>query len=120
VTNSDVFKQLTRSTGDLAGIFEFEDDVGYFYLYSVEGKEGQKVLDQIFICDADSNLSEEDFSVRWSLDEQVVGLFIRGVLWACFDTSAKRKFGCSYSPGGQPNVPAEFSVAFPSGSGPTD
>lgn len=42
--SSAIFESATRSAGDLAGVFEHDDDTGYFYLYDLSRGEGQKSL----------------------------------------------------------------------------
>ena len=43
----EIFESSVRSAGDLAGVFEFDGDTSYFYLYRVDASEGNKVLDAI-------------------------------------------------------------------------
>jgi hypothetical protein len=45
----EILKNATRSAGDLAGVFEFDEDTSYFYLYNTSGDAGQKVLGAIHI-----------------------------------------------------------------------
>ena len=108
----DIFNSSVRSTGDLAGVFEFDGETSYFYLYSVNEGEGGKVLDAIHVFTGNPDFSEVDISVRWDSKEENVGLFIKDVLWAVFGCVNRLKLGGGYKPGGTPSLPAESKELF--------
>lgn len=108
----EIFESAVRSTGDMAGIFEYDGETGYFYLYATGGDSGRKVLDSIHVLSGDSDFSEADVSVRWDSDERKVGLFIRDVLWAAFDSGRECRYGGSYKRGGRPSLPPGTDVGF--------
>jgi len=101
----EVFESAVRSTGDYAGVFEFDGDVGFFYLYKNQANHGNKVQDSIRIFSDDADLAESDIVVQWNMDERSVGLLIRGVLWAVFDCDCQEKFGGDYKPNAESSVP---------------
>jgi hypothetical protein len=40
----EIFVSSVRSTGDLAGVFEYDGETGYFYLYRAKGASGKKIM----------------------------------------------------------------------------
>jgi hypothetical protein len=40
----EMFDSSIRSAGDLAGVFEYDGETGYFYLYDSVGSSNQRVL----------------------------------------------------------------------------
>lgn len=109
---NEIFDSCARSAGDFAGVFEYDGETGYFYLYETSGDEGQKVRDSIHILSGALNFGEADISIRWDREEQKVGWFIKGVLWAVFDAQHHTKYGGSYQPGAKPSLPSESLVGF--------
>ena len=108
----DVFDSVVRSAGDFAGVFEFDGEVSYFYLYKMEGASGHKVIDSIYIFSGEPDFTEADISIRWSFKEQTVGLFIRKLLWAVFDIQQRSKYGGNYKLGASPTLPSEVVDEF--------
>lgn len=107
----EMFESAARAAGDLAGVFEYDGDTGYFYLYVTD--EGcHKVADAIHILSGEPDFSESDLSVRWDAEEHKVGLFIKGVLWAAFDSRGRIKYGGGYKVGGAPSMPASTELGF--------
>jgi hypothetical protein len=110
---AEMFKSESRSLGDFAGVFEYDGEVGYFYLYADSQAAGQKVLDAIQILRGTTDLEANDLQIRWSSDETAVGLFIRGRLWAAFNVVDGCKAGGMY--GGEsarPNLPPTVKELF--------
>jgi len=108
----EIFESATRSTGDLAGVFEHDGETCYFYLYATGGNVGKKVLDAIHVASGELDFAEADIIVRWAANEQRVGLLIKGVLWAVFDCGHRTKHGGSYRLGGKPSLPPGIEVGF--------
>src|SRR5690606_36751720 len=108
----EIFDSVLRARGDLAGVFEFDGETGYFYLYATNGSEGQKVADSIHIVAGNPAFDASDVSFRWDLKDEKVGLFIRNTLWAVFDCRRRTKFGGGNMPGGQPSVPVDSASGF--------
>lgn len=101
-----------RSASDLAGVFEFDGDTGYFYLYKTNAKEGEKIMAAIHIFSGRPNFEQRDISIRWTPDENVVGLFIRGKLQAAFDCKSGAAYGGCSSTGISGMIPPKISQSF--------
>jgi hypothetical protein len=112
MSTEEIFDSCVRTTGDLAGVFEYDGETGYFYLYKTERAHGEKVLESIHVLSGQPDFTEVDISVRWDLDEQKVGLFIRDALWAVFDGTRRLKYGGGYEAGAKPSLPAEAMIGF--------
>jgi hypothetical protein len=114
MTVTEIFNSCVRSASDLAGVFEYDGDTGYFYLYDTTGSPNQKVIDSIHILSGPPDFSDAEVTVRWDCEEEKVGLFIRGVLWAVFDSSNGAKYGGKYKPGSSlpPPLPLEAKAGF--------
>jgi hypothetical protein len=110
MATDELFDSCLRSAGDLAGIFEYDGNTGYFYLYAIDGEETHKVLDSIHIFSGEPDFGGADISIGWDQNEQKVGLFIRGMLWAVFDCQHRAKYGGSYKPGLVPMLPPRATV----------
>lgn len=110
----EMFESAVRSTGDLAGVFEFDGETGYFYLYKIDAIEGQKIIDSIRISDEKPFYTQQDVHVRWSSDERVVGLQIGDQIWAAFDCGRGKKLGGEHRVGGASLVPREVTQRFES------
>ena len=111
----EMFGSSVRAAGDLAGVFEYDGETGYFYLYETEGGEGHKVLGSIHVLSGKPDFSEEDVAIQWDSANRRVGLFIRDVLWAVFDES-RTQYGGSYRPGATPQLPSDARTWFDTAS----
>ena len=100
-----IFESGVRAAGDLAGVFEHDGEAGFFYLYRM-GDENDRVLGAIHILTGRPDFSAEDLEIRWTADDVKVGLFIRGELWAVFDSDQGTKYGDNYRPRAHPELPA--------------
>lgn len=107
-----LFGSSVRSAGDLAGVFEHDGETGYFYLYDQRREEGRKVLDSIRVLNFEPDFDQEDVVVQWDESESKTGLFIRGELWAVFDTQAEAKYGGDYRPGTRSVLPTDIISSF--------
>jgi hypothetical protein len=113
VTNKiEIYESAARIAGDLAGVFEFDGDTSYFYLYKTSGSPGQKVLGTIHIVSGIPDFKAKDIAILWNRNETAVGLFIRLKLWAVFDSKTGMKHGGNYDAQGQPNIASEISSTF--------
>ncbi len=113
----EIFESAIRSTGDRAGVFEYDGETGYFYLYDCEAPEGKKVVDAVQVVTGQADFGQEDVAVRWDLEEQKVGLFIRDVLWAVFNVLRGTKCSGRYAPRSLPSLPSEEKSGFTYSSG---
>lgn len=73
MSESDLFHSATNSTGEKAGVFEFEDDTAYFYLYDTGKADGSKILGAIHIFSGVPDFDEDDIEIRWSATDTHVG-----------------------------------------------
>jgi hypothetical protein len=111
----EMFDSEIQPAGDLAGVFEYDGDTGYFYLYQESGDSAKKVLAAIRVISVPPDFEEDDLAIRWSADENTVGLFIRGQLWAAFNSETRAEHGGSYQAGAEPKLPSEVIAAFEEG-----
>jgi hypothetical protein len=112
MADNDMFDSASRSAGDHAGVFEYDGETGYFYLYATNEKESKKVIGAIRVVCGDADFTEHDVGIRWDSTEQVVGLLIRDQLWAAFDLRTGAKYGGNYGSGSQSDVPQAIRTAF--------
>jgi hypothetical protein len=108
-----MFVSAVRSSGDLAGVFEHDGETGYFYLCDQSRPGAEQVLDAIHVVSGCPDFSEDDVEVRWSRDEEVVGLFVRRGLWAAF--RGREKHGGDYRSGGRADIPEAVVESFRAG-----
>jgi len=106
-----IFTSKVRSTGDLAGVFEYDGETGYFYLYDQRRQRGQMVLDAIPVVSSVADFGEPDVQVVWDATETRVALVIQHRVWAVFDTRTETKYGGDYRTDGVPSVPGEIIKA---------
>lgn len=104
--SAEIFESLVRSAGDLAGVFEFDGETGFFYLYEVAKDSGEKIIDSIHILSHEPDFAQKDVVIRWDSSELKVGLFIRDTLWAVFDTVRGYKYGGAYGTDRMPSLSA--------------
>jgi len=108
----ELFESSTRSSGDLTGVFEYDGDVGYFYLYETAGGEGRKITGAIRVLAGEPDFGQGDLAIRWDGTETRVALFIRSQPWAVFDTRTGAKYGGAYRVGSQTELPPEITDSF--------
>lgn len=114
MAKDEMFDSAIRSAGDRAGIFEYDGETAYFYLYETNGSHCQKVIAAIRVLSGTPDFEEGDVSIRWEDDESKVGLFIRGQLWAAFDAQTHGKYGGNYRLDAEADIPSEIGAAFES------
>ncbi len=113
MTTEEIFDSCVREKGDLAGVFEYDGEAGYFYLYETKRGQGEKIVDKLHIPLRANLISRKrPVSVRWDSKEERVGLFIRNVLWAVFDGLQRLKYGGGYKTGIQPSLPESATAGF--------
>lgn len=110
----EMFDSLSRTKGDLAGVFEYDGETGYFYLYKCKVESGQKVVGAIRVVSGMADFQQTDISIRWDESEKRVGLFIRGHICAVFDADRGTKYGGEYRRDVQSLVPPEILRTFKS------
>lgn len=107
-----IFISKVRSAGGLAGVFEYDGETGYFYLYDQRREPGKKLLDAIQILSTPADFEEREVEVLWNSNETCVGLVIRDQVWAAFDTRTQAKYGGDYRRNAVLPVPEEIVKAF--------
>lgn len=71
----EIFDSVVRTKGDLAGVFEYEEEDGpqsataYFYLYEPDGS----IIGAIHVRSGAWSITEADIAVKWDKDELRVG-----------------------------------------------
>ena len=104
---AEIFDSAVRPAGDLAGVFEFDGNTGYFYLCNVIQHDRPVVLDHIHVYSGDVGLGAGDIEIRWDFSDTRVALFVRREMWAVFNCHTGQKHGGAYVEGGTPQIPAE-------------
>ena len=61
----ELFDSAVRSRGDLAGVFEYDGETAYFYLYDVTREQEHRIVDAIHVLSGESDLTAQDVEVRW-------------------------------------------------------
>jgi hypothetical protein len=112
MASDEMFESSARSKGDLAGVFEYDGDVGYFYLYECGNDSGQKVAGAIRIFSGVADFKQTDIAVIWDGSERRVGLSICGQICAVFDADNRMKYGGNFSKGLQSDMPSEVLEGF--------
>lgn len=107
----EMFRSTMRPDGDVAGVFEFDGEVGYFYLYDLAKGKGDKIKSSIRIVSGNPDFSEIDVSISWNKTGDAVGLYIKNRLWAAFNAQGT-KYGGAYSPANTPTIPADLISSF--------
>lgn len=108
----EMFNSALRSVGDFAGVFEFDGDVAYFYLYDTTQPEQHKVLGAIHVLSGTPDFKEDEVAICWDRSETKVGLRIKGKLWAAFDADARKGYGGDYRAGGTAEIPPAIDASF--------
>lgn len=110
--STEIFDSCVRSKGDLAGVFEHDGETGYFYLCRAKGDAVEAIIDRIHVISGEPDFGEADISVRWDRQEDKVGLFIRGELWAVFDAARQKSYGGAYARGTSPALAEQGCSGF--------
>lgn len=89
ISEGGSFESSIRRQGDLAGVFECDEETAYFYLCSVtEGKPG-RILAATRVASGRPLVAITNAEVRWDRGQSTVGLLIDGILCAAFDSSGR-------------------------------
>lgn len=100
--------QASSPAGDFAGVFEYDGEVGCFYLYrlSASGENG-RIDGAIQIVKGRLSFEPDEIEIRWNAEQDRVALFIRCSLWALFNVKSGAAYGQSYSRVLLSNVPID-------------
>ncbi|WP_213069469.1 DUF2251 domain-containing protein [Methylomicrobium album] len=77
----EIFLSAICKAGDYAGVFEYDGETGYFYLYRVDNIDGNKVISAIQIINDILDINESDLSIKWNDDQRMVGIIMKNELW---------------------------------------
>ncbi|UPG93780.1 DUF2251 domain-containing protein [Luteibacter aegosomatissinici] len=91
MATNDIFEYRANSDGSLAGVYEHDDDAGYFYLYDLRRHEGQRIIGAVRVFVGPFRYDRHDLAIRWSGDERVVELIVNGMIRAAFDVSGQQE-----------------------------
>jgi len=111
MANDEIFESAIRPNGDLAGVYEYDGETGYFYLYKT-GSGENKVLAAIHIFSGPSDFIADDIEILWDRKNEKVGLFIHQKLWAVFDAMQGASYGGDYQIGATPQLPSQIVSGF--------
>lgn len=109
--SGEMFKSSERLDGGQSGVFEYDGETGYFYLYDISKEDGKQIIGHLHVVSGSIEFSENDVKIVWDAPREVVGLFINECLWAAFHLSGK-KFGGNYSREKQSLIPIEVKSRF--------
>jgi hypothetical protein len=104
---TEIFESAICAVGGLCGVFEYDGEVGYFYLCRLSDDGESKILDAIRVVSGTVDFTQADVRVEWAKSNKKLGLFIKGVLWAIFDTTSGKKHGGNYSVEKAPSLSPE-------------
>lgn len=82
-----IFDSSTRSDGRYAGVFEFDGEVAYFYLYRIRAGSDGEIVGAIPVKQWKSQYTNDDLSIFWSDSERLVSAAVCGVTCATFDVA---------------------------------
>lgn len=116
MVDMEMFESAVRSREDLGAAFEYDGETSYFYLMEdphgdAPSERGSRIIGHIFILNGTPDFRQEDVAVEWDRAERMVGLFIKGQLWAVFDDTGA-KYGGRYRTNGEPDISEEIAEAF--------
>jgi len=106
---AEIFDSALRSHRDFAGVFEYDGETAYFYLYRNKNDQPGEIIGWIHIFSGTVDFDEHDISIVWDKNEETVGLFIRDQLWAAFSEPWPTKHGGNYVPGATSSVRLQFN-----------
>ena len=64
MAENEMFDSAIRSTDDKAGVFEYDGETAYFYLYETKGNLGHKVVGAIHILTGMSDFKQKDVAIH--------------------------------------------------------
>lgn len=102
---NDIFITSTRTKGDYSGVFEYDGETSYFYLYSLGNPDGKKIIGAIGLPYEITMDSEPDLSVRWNKQETKVGVFLRDNLLGLFNLGLNSEGSGDFKGITLPNIP---------------
>jgi len=80
------YESATRIAGDYAGVFEYDGETSYFYLYRVDANGGQKIVRALNVELKAPQLSDQKITVVWSDNQSTVYLKVGGEVVAALSS----------------------------------
>ncbi|MES1180065.1 MAG: hypothetical protein ABUL43_02600 [Hyphomicrobium sp.] len=108
---NEIFESSVRSIGDLAGVFEYDGDNAYFFLFDLTKGKGRQASAVICVNSEKTDYCAADISIKWNRTEEIVGLYVHGTLAAAFDHQGRR-FGGDYGAQKAPTIPDQVIAQF--------
>jgi hypothetical protein len=94
VPSNEMFKGESQPSGDLAGVFEYDGEVAYFYLCRRTAPENEKVVSAIHVLTGKPDFGAEDVSIAWDDHRRkVVSGFAGGCGRSSMSKQARRTVG---------------------------
>lgn len=106
--SNEVFLTSVRSAGDYGGVFEYDGDTSYFYLYHIGGADGDRVVGAVHIGSGEPDYSSERISISWADNENIVYLQIESQVCAAFECTTRVAFGGKFSRKTPPPLPVSI------------
>jgi hypothetical protein len=91
---NEIFKSRSRSAEDVAGVFECDGAVGYFYLYECPRGARNRIIASVRIGRKFMDSDPNNIVIKWDVTELFTGLFVRGHLATYFDIENDRGVDC--------------------------
>jgi len=105
---NEMFESTSRSAGDLAGVFEYDGETAYFYLYNAKNDSNFKILGAILVLSGAPDFDESKIRIAWDRSETKVALYISEKAWAVFDSKTRNQYGGNYLKGTNPDIPQDI------------
>jgi len=93
---TDIFIDSARTSRDLAGVIEIDDETAIFYLCATDGGGASKILDAINMGADLCNLPENSFDIGWNSDENVVIALVNGQARCAYEIGTSDEAGLNY------------------------
>lgn len=104
MSDAELLCSATRDRGDLAGVFEYDGETAYFYLYRLAPDPGT-IVASLHIYSGTLRISDNDVGVEWDAEETRVGVLLFGTLWGVIASDPVRAYGGYYEAGKEPDIP---------------
>jgi hypothetical protein len=102
----EIFESETNSAETLAGVFEFDGEASYFYLYKILEGDEYEILNNIRIqINSSPDFNSSDIEILWQSRDRFLCLKIKNIIWAVFDIQSNQTYGGNYSLNEVPKIP---------------
>lgn len=93
---TDIFIDSARTSCDLAGVIEIDDETAIFYLCATDGGGAPKIIDAINMGADLCNLPETSFNIGWNSDENIVIALVNGEARCAYEIATSKGAGLNY------------------------